>query len=311
MTSETPTAPVGRPVKLIHPQGREHLADRLLTASAKHSLDPLTEIDWTTPVDPDLFALPPHRCTLYGTDLWNGLSRREQAALSVHEFASTAAAGIWAELVLMQGLIRHVYKSDPRTHHAQYALTEVADECRHSVMFARSITKLGYPQARVQPWERRFGTLLNLTDSTTLILAAGLFVEEFLDTLQREVARDETLLPLTRSVSRIHVIEEARHIGYARDELGRRCATMGTARRASLAQALALCANVFVSAQINPRVYRLSGLPTHTARRTARANPHWHQTRTDWSAKAVTTFTDLGLINRTSKLLWLRAHLMP
>jgi hypothetical protein len=87
---------------------REANAERLLRASAKHSYDPLTEIDWAAPLDPDQFALPPHRATLYGTPLWDSLTPRRQAQLSTRQLASTMTAGIWFELLLMHGLIRHV-----------------------------------------------------------------------------------------------------------------------------------------------------------------------------------------------------------
>ena len=154
--------------------------------------------------------------SLYGTDLWQQLTHRQQAQLSVHELASVTSAGIWFELVLMDGLVRHAYDSDLTTSHGQYALTEVADECRHSTMFARYIARTGYPSARPTRRAGRLGKLHMLLNDTTMTFAGAVFVEEFTDAMQREMVRDETLQPLARSVARIHVIEEARHIGYAK-----------------------------------------------------------------------------------------------
>jgi hypothetical protein len=51
--------------------------------------------------------------------------------------ASVAGLGVWFETILMQLLVREYYRQDPTAAHAQYALTEIADECRHSVMFGR------------------------------------------------------------------------------------------------------------------------------------------------------------------------------
>ncbi len=291
-------------------EAREQTAERLLRVSARHSHDPQTEIDWDAPVDPDHFAIPAHRVSLYGTPLWDRLTPRQQARLSVHELASVTSAGIWFELLLMHGLIRHVYNGDLTTQHHQYALTEVADECRHSTMFARYITTTGYPSARPSRRAHRRGKLHMLINDTTLTFAGAIFVEEFTDAMQREMIRDESLQPLARSVARIHVIEEARHIGYAKPELERRWAAMSPARRALFRRVLAVLAFEAVNEVVNPRVYALAGLDPREARAAALANPYWQQTKVEWSRKAVAFFTELGIIDHRSQGLWRRASLL-
>ncbi|MEV4557763.1 diiron oxygenase [Kitasatospora sp. NPDC049285] len=290
---------------------RELNAARLLRASARHSYDPLTEIDWDAPLDPEHFALPEHRVSLYGTPLWERLDTRQRAQLSVHQFASTTAAGIWFELLLMQGLVRHVYAGDLTTRHAQYALTEVADECRHSTMFARYITATGYPSARPTRRADRLGRLHMFLNDTTMTFAGAIFVEEFTDAMQREMIRDESLQPLARAVARIHVVEEARHIGYAKPELERRWSRMTPARRALFRRALADLARQSVAELIHPRVYALAGLDPTEARRAAATNPHWQQARIDWARKALDFFTDLGILTPTTTHPWRRASLLP
>jgi len=299
-----PDAPTARPVD------REQNAARLLRASARHSYDPLTEIDWDAPIDPDLFALPPHRVSLYGTPLWHSLSPREQARLSTHQFASTTAAGIWFELVLMGGLVRHVYDGDLTTQHAQYALTEIADECRHSTMFARYIAATGYPSARPTRRADLLGKLHFLLNDTAMTFAGAIFVEEFTDAMQREMIRDDGLQPLASAVARIHVIEEARHIGYAKPELEHRWARMSPARRTLFRRALAVLAHQSVTEIVHPRVYALAGLDPRTARHAADHNPHWRDARIEWARKAVTFFTDLGIIDRTTAPTWRRNSLL-
>ncbi|MDH6136765.1 hypothetical protein P3T37_006196 [Kitasatospora sp. MAA4] len=291
-------------------RAREQNAERLLRISAKHIHDPLTEIDWDAPIDPDHFAIPAHRVSLYGTHLWERLTPRQQAQLSVHELASVTAAGIWFELILMNGLVRHVYDSDLTTQHAQYALTEVADECRHSTMFAKYITTTGYPSARPSRRAHRRGKLHLLLNDTTLTFAGAIFVEEFTDAMQREMIRDESLQPLARSVARIHVIEEARHIGYAKPELERRWARMSPVRRAVFRQVLGVLAYEAVNEVINPRVYALAGLDPREARAVAAQNPNWQATKADWARKAITFFTDIGIIDHRSQAMWRRAAVL-
>jgi hypothetical protein len=195
---------------------REDIAGRLLRSSAKASYDPLTTIDWGTPVDPDRYAIAPHRVSLYGTELWDQLTEAQRKELSRQEVASVACVGIWFETILMQMLIRHAYDRDPTSNHVQYSYTEVGDECRHSVMFARFVTKLGAPWYPLDRVGRSLGRWFKATSNGPLTFSAALFVEELLDQMQREMMVDEDLEPLARAVARLHVTEEARHMRYAR-----------------------------------------------------------------------------------------------
>ena len=74
---------------------RERVAERLLEASAKHSYDPDTELDWEAPLEEGKWFLPERLVSLYGTPLWNGMSEERRIELSRHEAASLASAGVW------------------------------------------------------------------------------------------------------------------------------------------------------------------------------------------------------------------------
>ena len=198
---------------------REQTADRLLRSSLRNSYDPTVEIDWDAPFVPGAFWIPPHRSSLYGTELWHGLSHDQRVELTKHEVVSSASAGIWFETILMQMLVRHYFDQDPTSRHAQYALTEIADECRHSIMFGRMIEWFGCRPYRVSGVDNLLGRWLKATATGVPMFAAILIAEEILDSLQREAAADESVQPLVRMVSKIHVVEEARHVRYAREEL--------------------------------------------------------------------------------------------
>src|SRR3954463_13091982 len=92
---------------------RETTASRLLRASAGHSYDPEVEIDWAAPLTEGDWFVPPHRGSLYGTELRDGLSREQRITLTRHEVASVASLGVWFETILMQLLIRDYYRQDP------------------------------------------------------------------------------------------------------------------------------------------------------------------------------------------------------
>ena len=42
-----------------------------------------------------------------------------------------SGVGIWFECLLMQLILRDIAGDDPALPHVQWALTEIADECRH------------------------------------------------------------------------------------------------------------------------------------------------------------------------------------
>ena len=64
------------------------VAERLLKSSASHSYDPEVDIDWEAPIDPTLWGMQPERMSLYGTQLWEGLTEEQRIELSKHEVAS-------------------------------------------------------------------------------------------------------------------------------------------------------------------------------------------------------------------------------
>src|SRR5262245_52843764 len=290
--------------------GREQVATRLLDASAAHAYDPLVDVDWAAPPAPGLYYAPPHRCTLYGTSLWHALSHEQRVELTKHEVASIASVGIWFETILMEMLIRHYYDLDPTSRHAQYALTEIADECRHSVMFGRMIEHFGCPVYRVTGTDRWLGWWLKATATGVHMFAAILVVEEMLDALQREAMADDRVQPLVRRVSRIHVVEEARPVRYAREELARQVTTAGRARLAYSRLVLARAAYATANRLVHPDVYMAVGIDATVGRRAARTNPH-HRETLRWAAARVVGYLDqLHLIEGPGRALWQRAGLL-
>lgn len=296
--------------KLLRPTDREDIARRLLRSSAKVSYDPLTEIDWDVPLDESRYAMPPHRVSLYGTPLWDRLGEAQRRELSRHEVASIASIGIWFEAILLQMLARYVYDQDPTTSHVQYSYTEVADECRHSVMFAMFITKMGAPYYRLDPLGRLLGRVFKATSNGPLTFGAALFVEELLDQMQREAMADDRLEPFTRAVARIHVTEEARHMRYAREELVRDWPRRGAITRAYSRIALALAAHTAAQRLVSPGCYAQVGLNPREARRAARRNPRWRESKRWFARQAVETFTAAGLMSGPARHIWRRAGLI-
>ncbi|MGH3902284.1 MAG: AurF N-oxygenase family protein [Pseudonocardiaceae bacterium] len=293
-----------------HVPDREDTAQRLLRTSAKHSFDPAIEIDWDAPLAPDRYFIDPHRSSLYGTALWDRMSEEQRIELTKHEVASLYSIGIWFETILMQMLVRHVYDRPKGSAHARYAWTEIADECRHSVMFSRAAEKFGGPEYGPGWVVHHLGRLLKTVSNGTLTFGAAIYVEEILDVLQREQMVDESLQPMVQKVSRIHVIEEARHIRYAREETLRQWPRLGPLGRAYSRFILAVSVYCATTRLIDPKVYAAAGLDVDEAVAAAAANPHWRRTKQFAARKVIKFFNEVGLIAGPGKLFWRRAGVL-
>jgi hypothetical protein len=207
-------------------------------------------------------------------------------------------------------LLRYAYDRDPRRQHIQYALTEIADECRHSIMFAKMTERYGVPDYAPRRITHELGRFFKTVAYGPAMFAGTLFVEEILDQLQREAMRDDSVQPLTRMVNRIHVTEEARHVRYAREELTRIMPKTNAAERTLARYLSARVAFVVARNLIHRNVYKAVGIDPAVGHKAALANPH-HQEMLRWSARKLVPFLrEQKLIGGPSEVLWRKAHLI-
>ncbi|MCX4445502.1 diiron oxygenase [Streptomyces sp. NBC_01789] len=252
----------------------QDVARRLLDSSAKLSYDPATEVDWATPLDTDHHGASPEWSTLYATAYWGELTEAQRKALTRQEAASVASTGIWFEMILQQMVLRDMYAKDPTDPRFQWALTEVADECRHSIMFARGAAKLGAPAYRPRRPVIELGRAFKTLAFGEAAYAAILVAEEVLDVMQRDWMRDERVAPFVRTINNIHVVEESRHMKFARDETRKRLRGAGPVRRHLNALVVAIASYYIVTSMVNRDVYANAGLDAARARAEAKTNEH-------------------------------------
>ena len=175
---------------------------------------------------------PSSGCRSTARTLWDRLSHEQRLELSKQELASVASTGLWFEIILIQMLARYAYHRDPQDPHTQYALTEIGDETRHIIMFAKALDRMGTPTYRPNRFVHHLARLYKATARGTALFAPVLVAEEVTDRLQRATMNDESIHPLVRMVNRIHVVEEARHVRFAREEVARLMPRSGPADQA-------------------------------------------------------------------------------
>ncbi|GGV29261.1 membrane protein [Streptomyces longisporoflavus] len=298
-----------RPASQNHPQ-EDDVARRLLDSAAELAYDPATEVDWDTPLDRDFHGASPEWCSLYGTAYWQELTEAQRKELTRQEAASVASTGIWFEMILQQMVLRDVYMKDPASDEVQWALTEIAEECRHSIMFARGARKLGAPAYRPKRFAMELGRAFKTVAFGEAAYAAILVAEEVLDVMQRDWMRDERVVPFVRTINNIHVVEESRHMKFARDQTTKRLSGAGPLRRQINAFVVAIASYYIVTSMVNPKVYANAGLDEKRALAEAKNNEH-HKSMMRSSCSGLMEFlASSRLLTKPALAFYKRANLI-
>ena len=279
---------------------------QLVAASQRTTLDPFTEVDWDIPIDDRAYHLPPEWLPLYGTPIWDAMDEPARIAYSRHELAALCGAGIWFENRLMQIVLRHLAEIPVTSPAHRYLLVEVADECRHSTMFGEVIRRAGTPA--YGPPASAALDIADLPGGQALGYLLILAVEEILDAANRATMKDERVHPVSRQVAKLHVLEEARHVSFAKTYLSEIWPTLADDERTAITGLAPAAVEVVADLMVDPAVYDELGIVGGAD--AARANPH-HRARVVEGLTKLTTFLqDLGVIDDTSRPSWRERNLV-
>jgi len=290
---------------------REEFSERLLRGSVKKYYEPIVDIDWDAELDPDKFFLPAKVVSLYGTPMWDAMTRAQQIELSRQELVNTLSAGIWFENILNQAILRTLMHQDPTANATHYALTEMGDETRHMVMFGKAIERVGAKPIQPRWYQRVIINALPLAFKGSLLWVAALIGEEIFDSLQRQMMDDDELQPMVQRLMRIHVTEEARHIQFARDGVRKRVGDMPRLNRWWVANLNGVGGYFFRFLFTNRVQYRRVGLDARKARRMARRSPHRHEVQIMGFAPLAAFLDEVGLMGRVARRMWRRTNFLP
>jgi hypothetical protein len=286
---------------------QELSAERLLNGSVRRSYDSTVDIDWDAPLAPDKYFLPPEMSALYRTPMWNAMNERQRIELSRQELANLLSVGHWFENILNQALLRVIFESDPTARHTHYALTEIGDECRHMLMFGRLIEKIGarpYRQPRIQQAITRS---LPLRMKGLHLWVSALIGEEIFDTWQRRMMNHPDLQPIVQRMMRIHVVEEARHIQWAREGVVRRMKYASRFERETIGRMVGLGGPFMRDQLSHVRLYARAGLDGQEARRQALANPHHMRIKQEGFDRLRKFLEEQDVFRGRSREMWKRA----
>lgn len=262
------------------------------------------------PLDPTKYGIAPEWSPLYGTPLWDSLSDEQRIRVTWHEFANTMSLAIWLECSLQRVLLRVHYNQNPGTADFQFMLNECGDECRHSLMFSQAAMRLVGKTYRPPMIARILGrgfSSLSYGETAMGITLAG---EELLDAMQREFMVNDEVNTLVRETSRIHVLEESRHMTYARDGVKRSLEGVGRFRRAFGAFAIAVGTHVIGRSLVNPEVYKDAGLDWDEVRQAIDHNPHHRMMMRHGAGPLVEFLHTAKLTNPFSRWIYRKSNLL-
>ncbi len=191
----------------------------LVSAAEKNLIDPFKEIDWSVPIDDSKYHLPPRLLPLYETPLWQLMTEANRREYSRHEASAQFASGIWFENILINALMRHLYHLPATDPLHRFLLTEVGEETRHSAMFGEYIRRSGTPAYAPSLWLRLQGGFMKLTANRAAFYLTILAAESILDHVNRYTTQQKDLHPIYWKIIRIHLVEEERHISFAKEYL--------------------------------------------------------------------------------------------
>ena len=234
-----------------------------LAANSDPYHDPLAALDWRS-LSLDHYWLPAEALSLYGLAEFNALSEAAKIRLSQYEMLGHAQAGIALKRVLLKLTAARLANAGQNAEYG-YLLHELREEAGHSLMFLKLGAASGLP---LPDWRDALPRIARGASRALMHGPAywGMLVigEDIPDKLNRFVRRQAwpRLSPFIRQMITLHMVDEARHIAYARQRLERAM----TGRRGVLMRlynmALERLFNQFVRAYFWPRaaLYQCAGL---------------------------------------------------
>jgi len=191
-----------------------------LSANSDPYRDPLAALDWRS-LSLNHYWLPPEALSLHGLAEFNALSEAAKIRLSQYEMLGHAQAGVALERIFLE-LTASRLGNARQSAECAYLLHEMREEAGHGLMFL----KLGAASGLTLPDWR--AALPRMARPASRVLGSGpiywamlVMGEDIPDKLNRFVRRQACtrLSPLIRQMMTLQMVDEARHIAYARQRL--------------------------------------------------------------------------------------------
>jgi hypothetical protein len=298
----------------------QRLLERLCAAAVKRRFEAYRDIAWDDPdmqVDPDdsRWELPAKH-PLGATEWYQSQPPGVRSRIGLNMSAGFCYTGRIFEGILSRGLLRFAATQPHDSLEYRLAYHEVIEEAHHSLMFQEFVNRSGMPvptmddefiqnSARVAEYGTTFPEML-------FIYALG--GEDPIDYAQREEYRGEsTKHPLTQRISQIHIIEEARHIAFARSYLRLNVPKLSDEKRTLMSLEVPRVLGVLARLMMEPpeHIIETYGIPPEVIDEAFTNSPVHRDVVVASLAKVRALCEELGLMTDAARDLWRENGLLP
>ena len=286
---------------------------RLNRLSLERRADAYLDIDWdspemqitSTPERWDIPVLDPLRQTQWYRDLDDETRQR----LGLYRLAAAMKVGWHFENLLQHGLLNLAMDAPNGAPEFRYIHHELIEESQHTLMFQEFVNRTGLPVRGMPRTARAVFWAAALVGSRLRPLAFFFGVlagEEPVDHMQKAALRSGSPLhPLVHRIISIHVMEEARHLSFARQTLTRDVPRLGSFQRTLLALSAPVALGVFsrMMLEVPSDLVRHIGIPREVVRQSRRSAAA-RQLRIDSLERTRKLCDDLGLRSSRAVRAW-------
>ena len=217
--------------------------NRLVSRSAKKHFNATSDINWNSEEmkihadDPRFDLLNVKNDSFAQTEWYQGLPQKDRIKIGKLALGSHVKNAIQFEHAAQIGILKVMDKLPKDSSEYKYLVHEMAEEAQHTLMFEMFLSRLGVKVHGAGPLVKLamnlVGHLANFFPEVFFFWAFVL--EDSGDHYYKACAKDtEGLHPLFKKISSIHVIEEARHISFAKTYLKKLLPTSPLHRRIAL-----------------------------------------------------------------------------
>ena len=274
--------------------GRERLLS-LYEKGKEQQWNTNTRIDWSQDLDPENpQEMPDETITIFGSDVWNRLTRQERATVRRHAQAwqlSQFLHGEQGALICTAKIVQQIPAMDAKF----YASTQVIDEARHVEAYSRLLHEkfdLVYP---INPFLKQ---LLDdtLTDARWDFTYLGMQVRiEGVALAAFGTIRDQATNPLAQSVTAYVMQDEARHVAFGRLALRDYYPHLTSKERDEREEFVVEGCYLLRDRFLAEEVWATLGLPVEACKRHTDASEMMRLYRTLLFTRIVPTIKDIGL----------------
>jgi hypothetical protein len=315
MTADTATHRENRPSDPDAEGAFHALVRRLSEQSVRKHFDAYVDVPWDDheidPTDPrwELRATDP----LAATDWYRSLPAETRARLGLFATVAKMKTGLQFENVLSRGILEFVDTLPNGAPEYRYAMHELIEEGQHQLMFQEFVNRSGI-DVDGMPLEARIGSRFVVLLGRVFPELFFLFVlggEDPIDHVQREALRAGGSHPLLEAIMRIHVIEEARHLSFARHYLKDRASSMGPIRKAALTIGTPLILGEMAGMMLVPsrQMVREFQIPADVLREAYHDNRAFRDSAAFALRKVRTLAVELGICGPVGQALWRRRNI--